>query len=109
LRSTAMTLAMAKSPPVAAPPSIPLGDRIEHIVTGGPQAWAPLLATLLHGLLSLAIGAGILVLTIWAAGWASRLAREALSRLHGRTKPDAVLQGFIASLVRYTVLVIGGI
>src|SRR5690349_22064159 len=104
-----MTLAIAKPPPVAAPPAVPLGDRIEQVVTGGPQAWAPLLAALLHGLLNLAIGVGILVVTIWVAGWASRLSREALSRLHGRSKPDAVLLGFVASLVRYTVVVIGGI
>ena len=98
--------------PAAAPagaPSVPIGDQIERIVTGGPQAWAPLLATLLHWLLNLAVGAGILVVTIWAAGWASRLAKEALSRLHGRARPDTVLQGFVASLVRYTVIVIGGI
>jgi small conductance mechanosensitive channel len=43
------------------------------------------------------------------AGWSSRLAREALSRLHGRTAPDAVLQDFVSSLVRYTVIIIGGI
>jgi len=93
----------------AAAPSVPIGDQIEHIVTGGPQAWAPLVAGLLHGLLNLAIGAGILVVTLWGAGWAARLSREALSRLHGRSRPDAVLQGFVASLVRYTVVIIGGI
>ena len=104
-----MTPLMAKPAPPAVAPSVPLGDQIERVVTGGPQAWAPLLAALLHGLMNLAIGAGILVLTIWVAGWASRLSREALSRLHGRSAPDAVLQGFVASLVRYTVVVIGGI
>ena len=100
---------LAKSAPPPATSTAPIGDQIERIVTGGPQAWAPLLATLLHGLLNLAIGAGILVVTIWVAGWASRLTREALSRLHGRSAPDAVLQGFAASLVRYTVVIIGGI
>jgi small conductance mechanosensitive channel len=104
-------LPFAKPPTPAAPsaPTVTLGDQIERLVTGGPQAWAPLLAALLHDLLNLAIGLGILVVTLWVAGWASRLAREALSRLHGRSAPDAVLQGFVASLVRYTIVVIGGI
>jgi small conductance mechanosensitive channel len=105
-----MTPALTKAAaPAAAPATVPLGDQIARIVTGGPEAWAPLLAALVHGLLNLAIGAGILVVTVWIAGWASRLAREALSRLHGRSRPDAVLQGFVASLVRYTVVIIGGI
>jgi small conductance mechanosensitive channel len=105
-----LTPALAKPTPAPhAAPSVPLGDQIERVVTGGPQAWAPLLVGLVHWLVNLAIGAGILVVTIWVAGWASRLAREALSRLHGRSAPDAVLQGFVASLVRYTVVVIGGI
>jgi small conductance mechanosensitive channel len=107
-----MTLPFVKPPPAAAPPgppAPPLSDQVEHILTGGPQAWAPLLAGLLHGLISLATGLGILVVTIWVAGWASRLSREALSRMHGRTRPDAVLLGFVASLVRYTIVVIGAI
>ncbi|MFC3071031.1 mechanosensitive ion channel family protein [Phenylobacterium soli] len=101
----------APAPAHAAPasPTVPLGDQIERLVNGGPQAWAPLLAGLLHALINLAIGAGILVVTLWVARWASRLAREALARLHGRSAPDAVLAGFLASLVRYTVVVIGGI
>jgi small conductance mechanosensitive channel len=97
------------APPPAAAPTVPLGDQIERIVTGGPAAWTPLLNGLLHGLINLAVGFGILVVTIWVAGWASRLSREALSRLHGRSRPDAVLQGFVASLVRYTIVIIGGI
>ena len=104
-----MIPAIAKPPAAPPAPTVPLGDEIQRLVTGGPQAWAPLLATLLHWLLNLAVGAGILVVTIWVSGWASRLVREALSRLHGRSAPDAVLQGFVASLVRYAVFIIGGI
>jgi small conductance mechanosensitive channel len=105
-----MQIALPKAPPApAAHPSPPLGDQIQHVITGGPEAWAPLLAGFLHGLLNLAIGLGMAVATVWVAGWASRLAREALSHLHGRSAPDAVLQGFVASLVRYTVVIIGGI
>jgi small conductance mechanosensitive channel len=101
----AMTFAITKP----APPPVPLEDQIQRVVTGGPQAWAPIVAGVLHGLLNLLVAAGILVVTLWVAGWASRLAREALGRLHGRSAPDAVLQGFVGSLVRYTVIIIGGI
>jgi small conductance mechanosensitive channel len=104
-----MTPAIARTAPAAAAPAVPLGDQIQHVVTGGPQAWEPLLASVVHGLLNLAVGARIFVVTLWVAGWSSRLAGEALSRLHGRTAPDAVLMGFVTSLVRYTVIVIGGI
>jgi small conductance mechanosensitive channel len=108
-----MTPALPQLAPAAphAPPHspTPLGDQIQRVITGGPEAWAPLLASLLHGALNLAIGLGMLVGTIWIAGWASRLSREALSHLHGRSAPDAVLQGFVASLVRYMVVIIGGI
>jgi small conductance mechanosensitive channel len=103
-----MTPALAKAAPVPAHSSTPLSDQITHLVTGGPQMWAPFVADLLQALLHLAVGLGILVLTVWAAGWASKLARRALSRLHGRTAPDAVLLGFVSSLVRYTVIIIGG-
>jgi small conductance mechanosensitive channel len=91
------------------PPSHPapaLGDQAYAFLSGGPQAWWPLLDGLLHALVNLAVGVGMLLVTFWVAGWASRLARDATGRLHG-PKPDAVLQGFVASLVRYTVVVIG--
>lgn len=97
-------------PAPAAPPSAPLGDQIRDLVLGGPQAWWPLLNSLAHFGVNLAVGVGILLVTLWVAGWASRLAREAAGRLHGhRGHPDAVLQGFVASLVRYTVVIVGGI
>ena len=107
-----MIFAAAQTPaqtPAKPPPAPSLEEQIQHVLTGGPQAWEPILAALLHGLLKLAVGAGILVVTIWVAGWASRLTREALSHLHGRSAPDMVLQGFISSLVRYTIIVVGGI
>jgi small conductance mechanosensitive channel len=104
-----MTFGIPTPPPAAAHLAPPVGDQVEHMIAGGPQAWAPLLEGLLHAALNLAVGLGILAVTIWVAGWSSRLARDALGRLHGRAAPDPVLQGFAASLVRYTVVVVGGI
>jgi small conductance mechanosensitive channel len=96
------------APPKSAP-AVPLEAQIHHVITGGPEAWTPILASLLKGLLHLAMALGILVVTFWLAGWAARLTREGLSRLHGKSAPDQVLQGFASSLVRYTIIVVGGI
>lgn len=104
---------MASSPATSktAPPVL-VTDRVHDLLLGGPEAWAPLIATAAHYLLNLAIGLGLLVLTLWAAQWASRLTRDAMGRIQRRGeghKPDAVLQDFAASLARYTVIVVGGI
>jgi small conductance mechanosensitive channel len=88
-------------------PHLTAAGEISQLVLGGPGAWLPLASAALHVLINLAIGAGLLVVTLWAAGWAARLAREAAGRLHHGHGPDAVLQGFVSSLVRYGVIVIG--
>ncbi|HEX5264448.1 MAG TPA: mechanosensitive ion channel family protein [Phenylobacterium sp.] len=95
------------APAPHAPPGPTTADQVSQLVLGGPAAWMPLLTGALHLLVNLAIGAGLLVITLWAAGWAARLAREATGRLHRGQMPDAVLQGFVGSLVRYGVIVIG--
>lgn len=55
---------------------------------------------------NLCIAAVVLVFTFWLAGWAAQLVRRALSRFP-RTRGDATLQGFGASLVRYAVIIVG--
>ena len=107
--SPAIPLAASAHGPPATPSPPPIGEEVGHVLTGGPQAWWPLLSGLGHIVVTLAIAVGILVVTLWAANWASRLAREAVGRLHGHGHPDAVLQGFVASLVRYGVAIIGGV
>lgn len=93
---------------IAAPPHPPAAaGQLPSILLGGPQVWWPMLASLAHVLVNLGIGLGMLIVTFWAAGWASRLARKAMGRLHRGQEPDAVLQGFIGSLARYTIVVIG--
>ena len=53
-----------------------------------------------------AISLLILVVTLWLSTWAARLARGAFRRLPHR---DDTLGGFVASLVRYAVVTMGGI
>ena len=55
---------------------------------------------------NLSIAAVVLVLTFWAAGWASQLVRRGLERFH-RTRGDRTLQSFGGSLARYAVIIIG--
>jgi len=57
---------------------------------------------------NLAISLLILLSTLWLAKWASRLAGAAFSRVPGAHR-DATLRDFIASLVRYALILIGGI
>jgi small conductance mechanosensitive channel len=92
------------SPTLPAPPTL---VDAEHTLLGGPQAWLPLAASAVHFLVNLAVGIGILLVTLWVAKWASGLARKAMGRVHGGHAPDAVLAGFVASLVRYGIVIIG--
>jgi small conductance mechanosensitive channel len=81
-------------------------DQLHAMLFGGPAAWWTLLDAGLRVGVNLLIGAGLLVVTLWAAGWAARLAREATGRMRGVAR-DAVLQGFVGSLTRWTVIVVG--
>jgi len=108
----ALAFPTAIAAPAHAPSGIaaaPVSEQVRRLVEGGPQAWWPLLGGLAHAAVNLAIGAGILLITLWLAGWAARMARAATGRLHPNGSPDAVLQDFVSSLARYTVVIIGGI
>ncbi|MBS0361861.1 MAG: mechanosensitive ion channel family protein [Proteobacteria bacterium] len=56
---------------------------------------------------SLALAALILVGTVWAADWSSRLVARAIGRAHRHRPADTTLMSFVASLVRYIVIVVG--
>lgn len=58
---------------------------------------------------NLVVGAIILMLTLWASAWLSGLTRKAMGRLQGRHAPDLTLQTFVASMVRYVILVMGSV
>jgi small conductance mechanosensitive channel len=57
--------------------------------------------------IDLAIGGVILVVTLWASRWLSTLARAAVGRMTRHVPPDATLQTFIGSAVRYVVIIVG--
>lgn len=56
---------------------------------------------------NLAVAGLIFAGTLWAANWLSNLAGRAIQRAHRHNPPDATLQSFVSSLVRYTVVIIG--
>ncbi|MBX3479472.1 MAG: mechanosensitive ion channel [Caulobacter sp.] len=49
----------------------------------------------------------ILVITIIASRWLSNLASQAVARLQARRGGDATLQTFVASVVRYGIIIVG--
>jgi small conductance mechanosensitive channel len=74
-----------------------------------PAVWGKLVNTGGDLLLNLAAAGLILVLTIWAAGWAGKLTRKALGGFGHRHPADATLQVFMSSLARNAVYILGGI
>ncbi len=92
------------------PPPAPidaLRDGVHALIAGGPDNWKQFVDAASQLAVSLAIAALILVVTLWLSGWAARLMRRALGRLRPAGAADATLQGFMSSLVRWTVIVIG--
>lgn len=56
---------------------------------------------------NLVVGAIILGVTLWASGWLAGVVQKAMGRIHGRRAPDLTLQSFVASIVRYGILIVG--
>lgn len=76
-------------------------------LSGDPAAWRRTLDSAGGLAVNLITAALILAVTLWASRWAARLLRQALERLHRPAAPDATLVGFLSSLVRWSVLIIG--
>ncbi len=92
-----------------APPQ-PLGAvraGVDAIVAGGPDNWRMFLEAIGQLAVSLVIAALILAFTLWVSGLSARLTRRAVGRLQRNGAPDATLQGFMASLVRWIVIIVG--
>ena len=92
------------------PPPQPLGAvraGVDALVSGGPDNWRLFLEAIGQVAVSLVIAALILAFTLWASGLAARFTRRAVGRLQRNGAPDATLQGFMASLVRWIVIIVG--
>ena len=101
---------MTDSSALPEPTPQPLGAvraGVDAIVGGGPDNWRMFLEAIGQVAVSLVIAALILGVTLWVSGFAARLTRRAVGRLQRNGAPDATLQGFMASLVRWIVIIVG--
>ena len=69
--------------------------------------WSKLVDTGGNLAINLTVATLILLVTIWAAGWAAKLTRRAFGKVNFHHRPDAMLQSFAASLARNVVLIVG--
>lgn len=79
---------------------------VRALMSRDPGDWRQFFDDVGQLAVSLAVAGVILVAAIWLSGWASRIARRAFARLQPQS-PDATLQGFMASLARWVVLIMG--
>lgn len=110
----ALSAAAGKSAPAipsisfsADPRPAPIFDQLRQLFSGDTEIYRHM-ADAAGGLaVNLALAAAILALTLWASGVLSRMTARAIARAHRGPHPDTTLQTFSASLVRYSVIVIG--
>lgn len=98
----------ALTPPPLNPAATKLVNQVGNAINGDHVAIAKLTDVAGDFATNAAISALILVVTLWLATWASRLARGAFQRLPSERR-DETLGGFIASLVKYAIVTMGGI
>ncbi len=81
---------------------------LDDAVLGHQKLWEAYGHDLSAFALHLLVATVILVLTFWAAGWGSGLAKRAIGRLHSKTgDADVTLQTFMGSLTRYLIIIVG--
>ena len=69
--------------------------------------WSKLVDTGGNLAINLTVAVIILLVTVWASGWASKLTRRAVGKVSFHHRPDAMLQTFAGSLARNVVLIVG--
>jgi len=90
------------------PPTLAVAKlRLADLLSGDTELWRRLLASAGDLAVNLLIAGAILVLTLWASGWAARTVRRGIGRLTRSSGADTTLQSFVASLTRWTVIVVG--
>lgn len=86
-----------------------LRSEVHAAMSGDPVAWRQTLDAAGGLAVNLVVAALIMVLTLWLSGWIARAIRRTLERLQRPNAPDTTLQGFLSSLARWLVLIIGAI
>src|SRR6185437_11173240 len=101
--------AAAPLPEPTAPPA-PIDavrDGVHALIAGGPENWRAFFDAASQLAVNLAIAALVLIVTLWASGWAARITRRALGRLRPAGTADTTLQLFMGSVVRWVAIVLG--
>ena len=92
------------------PPPAPLEtvrSGVHAIIAGDPESWRAFVDAASQLAVNLVVAGLILIFTLWASGWAARLTRRALGRVRRTGTPDATVQGFMGSVVRWIVIIVG--
>ena len=89
-------------------PAPPLADQIQRAFDQKSVALQKLSESAGDLAVNLVIAAVFVIATFWASRLASRIVRRAMQRLPA-TRDDATLQGFAASLARYSVVIVGAV
>jgi small conductance mechanosensitive channel len=100
---------MLTQPSTGSAPLAVLRAETHAALSGDPRAWRASLDAVGALAINLTVAILILIATLWLSGWIARLVRTTLARIQRPSAPDATLQGFLSSLVRWVVLIVGAI
>ena len=100
-----MTTAMAETPPPEPIDAIRAG--VHAAIAGGPDNWRMFFDAAGQLAVNLVVAALILVVTLWLARIAAGVTRRTVGRLQRPGATDSTLQGFMGSLARWVVIVLG--
>jgi len=90
------------------PPTLAVAKlRLADLLSGDATLWRTLFTSASDFAIRLLIAVVILVLTLWASGFAARAVRRAIAQLTRSSGADTTLQSFVASLTRWAVIVTG--
>jgi small conductance mechanosensitive channel len=84
-----------------------LRAEVHAALSGDPVAWKATVDAAGGLAVNLVTAILIFLLTLWASRWVAQLMRRALEQLHRPNAPDATLQGFLSSMARWIVLIVG--
>lgn len=92
----------------AAPPDLDvIHAAVRALMSHDPGDWRQVFDDAGQLAVSLVVAGVILIATLWLSGWASQLVRRALGRMQAPHAPDATVQGFMASVTRWVVIIMG--
>jgi small conductance mechanosensitive channel len=92
----------------AAPPELNVVHAgVQALMSRDPGDWRQFFDDVGQLAVNLVIAGLIFVFTLWISGWVARFVRRAFGRLQREQATDATVQGFMASLARWVVIIVG--